>query len=181
MPTRHLDKEQLCPIERQFLEGIVHDYHRIYGRTYRLGWLLSRKLAERVYNRRRDPNVEARAVFYAIHKAFSGRAQREVEVYSSFVDALSSCAAIAMGYDLNQVIPWDRARHDKMILRALAGFMQILQRAIADHAAEARQSLDQVGNLEVWSGGKVMYGDFEVPSWYVLHVESSHKNVRRLA
>ena len=180
MPMRSLDKEELRPIQKQFLEGIVRDYKRSREKRWNFGWLLSRRLAQRIYGGSRDPNLEARALLYAIHKAFSGRAQREVEVYSSFISHLSSCVAIAMGYNLNQMIPWDRT-HDKTIVRVLCDFMQILQRAIIHNVDEARQSFAQVGNIEVWSGEKIMYGEFEVPGWYIAYVENARKDVRRFA
>jgi hypothetical protein len=108
------------------------------------------------------PNSEASMLFLAIQQLFDGL-EGEVIVSAYLVHNLAACAWVALEYDHNQRIPWDRNDHDYIILRAFRGLLRTLGDAIRGGRTKERDK-------------KTYYGNILIPEWYVDYVQQHARN-----
>jgi hypothetical protein len=103
----------------------------------------------------RKENWQAQAIFIAIKYMFDGSgAGHYVTTDSYLVHNLAACAEIALGYNVNEEIPWDKGDHDHIIVRTLNGMVQTLIHAV---------QTDCVKKV----GDKTYFGHFEIPEWLI--------------
>ncbi len=112
-------------------------------------------------------NGEARALFRAIQAAMTkgGLIGDELTLDSYLVSNLAACAIVALAYDEEEVIPWERSDHDFVLTRTFNGFIRSLvtiTRARATHPKFWRE--DREGNCYI--------GLLELPKWFPAWADS---------
>lgn len=162
MPTRKLDQTE-NPIANKFFQHIITEYG---SKAAPQSWH-TRHTNERQWEGKPDLNWESRALFLALEKAFcNDTTQTSIQVERYMIQALSSCVQMALGYDHNEMIPWDRG-YPRPIWGVLAGFMMTVKKALKEHYQWCRNTLGEKGNIKVLRDGKAFYGEFPIPQWFV--------------
>lgn len=108
------------------------------------------------------PNCEAKALFSAIQEAFVdiSKGMGLVVAHNDLVSNIAACAMVALDYDKNQNIPWDKADHDYIVRSTLRGFVATIVNAI------------NAGQVKQRKNGDIFFGCFPVPDWFIVWAQS---------
>lgn len=100
------------------------------------------------------PNCEAEALFAAIQQSYDGSNMgKGVAVDPYLVHNLVACAQVALCYDAEDRIPWDRPDHDYILKRTLRGFMKSIAAAV------------KLGFVKEDQQGRICLHAFPIPEW----------------
>jgi hypothetical protein len=108
-------------------------------------------------NKSDHPNPDAYAIFNGIQNAFSKNWKEvwgnTVPITPRLVEFLSASASVALNYNKDERVPWDR--HDSVCKQSLRWLMVTIRHAVKE------------GRTVELEDGETYHGCLMIPKWYV--------------